>query len=93
MGLSFLFLQPWIVKLFADCDTGTGPDEFRQIRVERVMRESGNFHVFAADVPFSGGNGEDFARPLCILAVCFVEVTEPEQQYCVGVLPLHFVIP
>ncbi len=60
-SLDEFFSQFWVFKLVADSDTQSGSDQFRQICVERMVRESGHFCGLRSAV---GSFGERYAENL-----------------------------
>ncbi len=75
----------------ADRNTLASPNEFRQVGVECMMRES--CHLCPASrttiVTASQRDAEHFGSLYRIFAISFVEVTTTEKQQCFGVLGFH----
>ena len=85
-----VFHRAGVFKLFTDSHTLAGPDEFRQICVEGVMRESGQLHRGGGSVGAAReGDSEDFRGRNSIVGECFVEIANTKEKHRVGVLRLH----
>ena len=87
------FYEFRVFELFAYCHTFACPDEFGQICVECVVWEPGQFDIACRAVgPAGESDAEYSAGAYGVLAEGFIEVSYPEQQYCVAVYGLDGVV-
>ena len=86
------FGQRGVFELVADGHAFARPDEFGQVRIEGVMRKTGQFFVGAAVVAFGERNAQNLAGPNGIFAEGFVEITDAEEQQRTGVFGLNLVV-
>ena len=84
-ALDEFLCQLGVFELFADGDAFAGADEFWQIGVERVMGEAGELDVLrhAVGAPCQG-DAENLRGGDGVVRECLVEVSDPEEQYGVG---------
>ena len=79
-----------VLELLADCHALAGADQFRQVCVEGVVGESGQFHMLCGTVGAAcQGDAEDFRRGNGIVGESFIEVAHTKQQNSVGMFFLH----
>ena len=68
-----------VFQLIADCNTFTGTDQFRQIGIERMMRETRHFDKLSRSVGFfSLYDSQYFGTDHGIFAIHFVKVSYTE---------------
>ena len=91
LALDFLSLLLRVFQLVAYSHTLASPDEFRQVGVECMMRESSHLCPTSrtAIVTASQRDAEHFGSLDSIFAVSFVEVATTEKQQCLGMLGFH----
>ena len=82
-----------IFQLVADGNTFTGSHQFRQIRIEGMMRETGHFDKLSRPVGFLRLNDpENFSTNHSILTIHFVKVSYTEQKDSIRVFRFNIEI-
>ncbi len=94
--IGFLLRCPFqfrVLQLFTDSHTMTGPHEFGQIYIKGMVRESRQLDTTVnAALPTGQGNAEYLGSLHSILAENFIEISDTEQQYCIGMFLFHLPI-
>ena len=77
-----------VFQLVANGHTPPCPDEFRQIRIQSMVRKSGHFHrlsIPSAITTFCQGNTQYFRSNDGIFTISFIEIPTAEQHNRIGV--------
>ena len=86
----FVLYQFRVLELVAYGHLVPGADEFREVVVYCVVRKPGHRNLPRISVlPGSEDQSKYLARQDGVVGICFVEIPDPVQQDCLGVLSLH----
>ena len=91
LALDFLAFLLRVFQLVAYGNSLSSPDEFRQVSIECMMRESRHLDAARSTAVVSSGQGdaENTGSLHRIFAVSFVEVATTEKQQSLGMLGFH----
>ena len=94
-SLHQLLCQLRVFQLVTNRHTFTRPNEFRQIRIQRMIREPRHRRTTCRrtshTAAFCQRDTQDVSRHTCILIVCFIEVATTKQQQSIGMLRLKII--